>query len=170
MPAARVRRDDQNFRSVGIHFQKYQKPDRQGGQLWPACSRVSCDLPSLTVGLLTLLQSPISHVDCTSAGLFLGLLFEFTPSFLHFALEFLNLNQVLRIERQRRIIAIRLVRAETTVGCLLASCFHRRRQPETLKIPVVIAQVSDRREILTRRQSAFVVNHCARRSGVTSQL
>src|SRR5205823_4006806 len=68
--------------------------------------------------------------------------------FSHLALQLLNLNQMLRIEGQAWIIAVRLVRAETTVGGLFATCLHRGGKPQLLEIPIVIAQVSDRLKIL----------------------
>src|SRR5438876_9842011 len=83
-----------------------------------------------------------SSSDGDSVGLRFGLFLEFPASFLHLALEFLNLNQVLRIEGQRRVIAIRFVGAETTVSGLLTPRFHCRRQPQTLKVPVVITEVA----------------------------
>src|SRR5436190_13750794 len=83
-----------------------------------------------------------------SVGLFIHPLFHFAPRFLHFPLQFFDLDQMLWVERQGRIVTIRFMRAETAVGRLLAARFHCRRQPESLKIPVMITQVADRREVL----------------------
>ena len=52
----------------------------------------------------------------------------------------------------------------------LATLLHRRRQPELLEIPVEVAQVADRREVLAGRNSAFVVDHAAGSSRVTLHL
>src|SRR5205814_7412312 len=84
----------------------------------------------------------------------------------HLALKLLDLNQVLWIERQRRIVAIRFVRAETTIRGVFSARFHFRRQPNALKVPVVIAQVADRRQVLARRERAFIINHRARGSRI----
>ena len=114
--------------------------------------------------------SDFLHLQRNSAGLFLNLLLKFSARFFHLALELLDLNQVLRVERQRRVIAIRFVRAEATVGRVFATRLHRIRQPDPLKVPIVIAQVSDRRKVLARRQSAFIVNDCAGSARIASQL
>src|SRR5690349_16118186 len=99
----------------------------------------------------------------------LGLLYGLAR-LLHLTLEFLDLYQVTRIERQRGVITVRFVRTETTVLRFLASRLHRRRQPELLEVPIELAQVADRCEILTRRNCAFVVDHTAGRPGVTRHL
>ena len=44
---------------------------------------------------------------------------------LHLPLELLDLDQVTGIERQRRVVTIRLMRTETSVMRFLASCLHR---------------------------------------------
>src|SRR4029078_4853073 len=91
---------------------------------------------------------------------------EFLSRLLHLTLKALDLNQVLRIEGQAGIVAVRLVRAETAVGRLLASRLHRLRAPERLEVPVVFAQVADRRLVLARRDRALVVDDGAGRARV----
>src|ERR1044071_9931009 len=55
------------------------------------------------------------------------LLRELLTRLLHLALKALDLDEVLRVERKRRVVAVRLVRAEAAVGGLLAARFHRLR-------------------------------------------
>jgi len=43
--------------------------------------------------------TPVSNVNCDSVRLFFGPLFQFPARLLHLALELLDLDQVLRIER-----------------------------------------------------------------------
>jgi len=49
--------------------------------------------------------------------------------FLHLALQLLDLDQMFRIEGQRRVIAIRFMRAESNRPRLVSARFHCRRQP-----------------------------------------
>src|SRR5215213_4382603 len=91
------------------------------------------------------LQRAPSRLDGDAPGLRLA---RAEPRLLHLALKLLNLNQVLRVKRQARVIAVGLVRAEAAVGSLAAALFHRRREPELLEIPVVVAQVTDRLKVL----------------------
>src|SRR6185369_24775 len=86
----------------------------------------------------------------------------------HLALQLLDPDQMLRVERQRRVITVGLMRAEATIRRVLTTLLHCRRKPESLEIPFVIAEISDRRQVLARRQSAFIVNHRAGRAGVAS--
>src|SRR5215203_113563 len=69
---------------------------------------------------------------------------------LHLSLKFFNLDQVSRIKRQRWVITVRLVCAETAVVRLLPAGLHGGRQPELLKIPIKVAEVTDSREVFTR--------------------
>src|SRR5437868_29911 len=89
---------------------------------------------------------------------------------LHLALEALDLNQVLRVEGQAGVVAVRLVRAEAAVGGLLAPGLHRLRVPERLEVPAVFAQVSDRLEVLARGDRPLIVDDCARRARVAGEL
>ena len=56
----------------------------------------------------------------------------------HLPLEFLDLNQMLGIEGQRWVIAVRLVSAETAIFDVRASRFELRRIPELPEIPTVV--------------------------------
>src|SRR5882724_5390538 len=103
-----------------------------------------------------------------SIGLWFSLRAQISTSLLHLALDLLDLNQVLRIERQRRVIAIGFMAAEATIRRLFTPRFHRVGQPQTLKVPIVIAQVANRRQVLARRQSAFIVDHRAGSARITS--
>src|SRR5437763_2688422 len=89
---------------------------------------------------------------------------------LHLALQPLDLNQVLRVERQTWVVAVRLVRAEASVGGLLAARLHRVRAPERLEVPVVFAQIPDRFEVLAGGDRALVVDDRAGGAGIAREL
>ena len=55
-----------------------------------------------------------------------------------------------RIERKRRIEAIRLVRAVTTVRDFFSTFVHVRGLPGGLEVPVVVAKIEDVRFVLAR--------------------
>src|ERR1044071_7316696 len=89
---------------------------------------------------------------------------ELLARLLHLALKALDLDEVLRVEGERRVVAIRLVRAEAAGGHLLAPRLHRLRAPERLEVPVVLAQVPDRRLVLAGGDRALVVDDRAGRA------
>src|SRR5262245_22993401 len=67
------------------------------------------------VGTLT----RVLYVHGDSIGLFGSVeLLQFPARLFHLALKILDLNQVLRVKRQRGVITIRLVRAEATISGL----------------------------------------------------
>src|SRR5438045_4731330 len=77
---------------------------------------------------------------------------------LHLAFDLFDLDEVRRIEGKRRIVAVALVGAKTTIGDALAPCIHCRRVPEFGKIPVVVAEIRDRVQDLATRYGALIVN------------
>ena len=95
---------------------------------------------------------------------------ELFARLLHLALQTLDLDEVLRVERERRVIAVRLVRAEAPGLSFLAPLLHGGREPEFLEVPIVIAQIADRVEVLARGDGALVVDDPARRAGVAGHL
>src|SRR5262249_34552455 len=113
MATSRVGRNDENFGTVRIH------------------------VPRIANRQFAL------HLQRDSVGLFFNSCFQLSRSLLHLAFQLFNLNQMLRIERQRWVVTIRLVCAEATVRSMLATLFHCRRKPKTLEIPVMIAQVTN---------------------------
>src|SRR5215510_5872197 len=90
--------------------------------------------------------------------------------FLQLPFELLDLNEVFRVERQRRVVAVRFVRAIAALFDLRAAGGELGRIPERPEIPIVIAQVADRVEVLATRHRAFVVDHAAGRPGEAAQL
>src|SRR5581483_5633827 len=80
----------------------------------------------------------------------------------HLVLDLFDLDEVSRIERKGRIVAVAFVCAEASVGNTLTPGFHRRRVPELRKVPVVFAKVRNRVEDLAARYGAFIVNYGAR--------
>src|SRR5262249_26777671 len=90
--------------------------------------------------------------------------------FFQLPFELLDLDQVFRVERQRRVIAVRFVRAIAALLNLRAAGVQFGRIPQRPEIPVIIAQVADRVEVLAARHRAFVVYHSACRSGEAAQL
>src|SRR5262245_16717766 len=90
--------------------------------------------------------------------------------FLQLALELLDLDQVFRVERQRRVVAVRFVRTIAALFDLRAAGLQFGRIPQRPEIPIVIAQVSDRVEVFAAGHRALVVNHAAGRSGEAAQL
>src|ERR1700752_2709671 len=92
------------------------------------------------------------------------------PRALHLALQEFDLDEMFGIERQRRVVAIRLVGAEAAVGGLFAPRLQSGREPQLLKIPVEVPQVPDRLKNFARGDGSFVVDRPAGRPGVTSKL
>src|SRR5215510_6329499 len=74
------------------------------------------------------------------------------------------------VERQRRVVAVRFVRAIAALLDLRAAGGEFRRIPQRLEIPVVIAQVAYGVEVFAARHRAFVVDHAAGRPGEAAQL
>src|SRR5882724_5497763 len=95
---------------------------------------------------------------------------HFPAGLLHFSLQPLDLYQVTRIERQRRVVTIRLVCAEASISSFFATLAHRRRQPQLLKVPVKLSQVADWRKVFAGRNRSFVINYPAGCSSVTLHL
>jgi len=62
------------------------------------------------------------------------------------------------------------VRAEASIGDLLAARLHGGGEPQLAEIPVKIAQVADGLQVFAGGDRAFVVDHAAGGSGVASQL
>ena len=84
--------------------------------------------------------------------------------------ELFDLDQVFRVERQRRVEAVRLVRAVAARSGDLAAFLHAVRFPRSLEVPVVVTEIKNVSLVLTRRKSAVVVDHCTGRTGVAFEL
>src|SRR5204863_9505582 len=77
---------------------------------------------------------------------------------LHLSFDLFDLHEMCRIERQGRIVAVALMRAETAIGHAFTTRFHGRRIPQLRKIPIVRAQVRDGIENLAARDGTLIVN------------
>src|SRR5258706_7252422 len=147
MAAAGIRRYNQDFWSVRIHGLTdadravFRIPTSVGSFALKENARLKSVLRN------ALFPNSSSNVNSDSIWPGLRLFIEFPARFLHLALQPLNLDQVLRIEGQRRVIAIRFVGAEAAVRCLFPAGLHSLGQPQTLEVPIVVAAVSNRRQI-----------------------
>src|SRR2546429_5939033 len=92
------------------------------------------------------------------------------PRLLHFSFQLFDLDQVTRIERQRRIVAVGFVRTETAIEGFLSSFFHCRRQPELLEVPIEIPEVSNRGQVFAGGNGTLIIDHTTASSYVTLHL
>src|SRR5579884_2242947 len=74
------------------------------------------------------------------------------------------------IKGERRIVAVTLMSAVTTVRNGFTAAFHRRGIPQSGKIPIVVPQVPDGIQDFAPGKRAFIVNDGACSSRKTLQL
>src|SRR5207244_13304642 len=89
------------------------------------------------------------------------------PRLLHFSFQIFDLDQVTRIERQRRIVAVGFVRTETAIEGFLSSFFHCRRQPELLEVTIEIPEVSNRGQVFAGGNGTLIIDTTTVSSCVT---
>src|SRR6266566_8539390 len=83
------------------------------------------------------------------------------PAGFHLALDFFDFDEMGRIERKRRIVAVTFVRAEAAVGDLFTPAIHCGRIPELRKVPIVLAQIGDGAQDLATGNGAFIIDYGA---------
>src|SRR4029078_8363555 len=98
---------------------------------------VSCEVFGVTIPSA---RSTLETFDTHAIRLWINAIYPLT-CLPHFSFQLLDLDQVARIEWQRRVITVRFMSTKTAGGGLFATLFHCWRQPQFLKIPIKLPEV-----------------------------
>src|SRR6266446_1095448 len=89
---------------------------------------------------------------------------------LHLVFDLFDLNEMSRIERKGRVVAVAFMSAKAAVSDTVTTGVHCGGVPEFREIPVIVAQIRHRIQNFAARHRAFIIYDCTRASGPTLKL